>query len=677
MEEIEETQVLKAISEPQIEISPHVKTLFANEKISPITETTEVTKFLKVDFLLKSIEFQDDKWKITYKIKANKEVYVKYKIINSTNWINVNPTAQKDVEFSIDVTGEYKIHIMVRDIYGKTRNWISYLSPISEKFLGDIVTDNIKSCEGSVAGALGIDKGVAKLTVSEPVSFSSFLEAGGGSNTEEYWILKGSTSSSSFRLITPTYLFKGTGPFVVNLENGYLKSITTEPWIETIKLNYTDVITGEDSIIYRNSFSETNASINAYLGGFWSKDRGSLYLIGKIIDNNQINFDEDKGYIWLSPISWNLNHILYRGYIGGILAPKTDSSYNMNAYVTGMYSDSDKKGVFIGELSTDGSSNVLTNLKMFYLDGENSIKTITIKEGAIPTSYTSIPISELRIDENSYGITSQQCKGYMVMDTDTNDYNFGVGVVGMGGKYSSAPSSPWEIIYLGKFKSDGVFGAILKGDTWGAKNNIKNLIHGKTYGYFSDVTAAKTGIFVGETAGTFDPTNKYWQTVTVGVALETVQFLSMACPQGRCNKLGVEFSEEQEKLRKLNIPVVEVGRANFTGEGNNLIVNMRDVVFFSTQMGQKPILWATAKVSGSYNGSPTLNQSITLNATSGASGSVNFTPTYWDSGKWSATVSGNPQLSGGSYSGPVNMQGVAAGNYNNNSFSGTASGVVK
>jgi hypothetical protein len=154
----------------------------------------------------------------------------------------------------------------------------------------------------------------------------------------------------------------------------------------------------------------------------------------------------------------------------------------------------------------------------------------------------------------------------------------------------------------------------------------------------------------------------------------------MACPNGTCNTSGTGFTDEQEKLRKLNIPVVEVGRASFSGNkdygsGNTLSVNMDKVVFFSTQSGQRPLLWATSNVSGTYSGTPVLNSSITL---TGSAGSVNFTPTYWQDNKWAATIANDTAspiiLSGGSYNGQVNMKGAGTGTYGNNTLSGTAAG---
>jgi len=970
------------------------------ETTPPITETTKVTEPLSLNVKLQSIE--PGSIYFNYKVSANKDVTVQYRIKQDGvygNWVDVNTTPQNLIYFSVPVLQghSYQIEVKATDSYGNSKEWTSpVFYPLFQSFSGNIKTDtNAQSTvTGSVAGVTAVDKGVAKLTVSSPVSFNSTFKAGGGNTTEGYWILKGPSSSSYFRLLTPTYLFTGSGNSTLTMESEGIKSVTTEPWIDVKELSLSakftgyhhyydgtkidevqgggqstiligktgqlilpssinDTVTyktenygigyipdvtqdtsmvwgnfqqnsgsslklkgyaggiGEDSSqnyaiyglyigsdgsagilkgspygtnqnlykeihlidieptftfkkktagystmntwsdyiqgsyqgyftggggtptisqqninttsygiigsatlslkkgsniepwgifgielggshsatlptgfnlefggdswdnrdasypsdttpdywlgsvseatvssgkmegifqgrfmtpthygtmegkmlgdlgsnkwvgvvigsyepilqlshlsnivsdantskIYKENFSATGARINSYLGGdsFWSSGSSSLYSIGKIATDpyDEIDFSQSRGYLWYAPVKWSSSPNEYAGYIGGRFAQKTDTTYNMAAYVAGIYNDSTNKGIFIGNLSTDGTSNVLTLEKRFFLEGENTVKAMTVKEGSIPASPSPWNISNLSINLNSYGMGVQHNEGYIYTDTNMNDYTFGAGLIGIGGTYNTAPSGSWEITYNGKWDGTGDFGAILKGDLWGNENSVQNIIHGKTYGYFLDNTGTpiRTGIFVGETAGTFDPTNKYWQTITAGVVLETGQFLSMTCPSGTCNTSGSNFTEEQEKLRKLNIPVVEVGRANFSGSGNNLTINMNNVVFFSTQSGQKPILWSTANITGTYSSAPTLNQSVTLNATSGASGSVNFTPTYWSGGNWAATVANDTaypiQLSGGSYSGSVNMQGVAGGSYGSGNFTGAASGIVK
>ncbi len=961
----------------------------------PITETTSITQSLSVNFMLYSIELTaPGQWKINYKVESNNPVFVKYRRKIDSNWDNwqdVNLTTQRNIDFSINVNGGYEIEIKATDSAGNTKEWTSSISPISASLSGKIVTDTSanSSTTGNIAGALTVNKGIAKLTASSPVSFNSKFKAGGGNSTEGYWILKGPSYSSYFRLLTPSYLFTGVGNSTLTMESGGIKSVTTGPWIEVKELSlsskfigyhhyydgvkidevsggnqsivligktgqlilpssinetvtyttenygvgyipdaiqdpsivwgsfqhnsqsslklkgyaggigensnpnyaiyglyigsdnsagiikgspygvnqklyeeinildiepalslkkkatgYTTMNTWSDYIqgsyqgfftggsgnqtissqdinttsygfigsatlslkkgnniepwgvfgielggthtaqsptgfklefsgdlwdnrdgstvtpdywvgwitdgevssvkmqgnfggkfmtpnhygtmqgkmmaekssdkwigivlgnyepvielshlsnivsdvntskIYKDNFSATPSRINAYFGGdsFWSSSSASLYSIGKIVNdsNNEIVFSGNKGYLWYAPISWSYGSYRYAGSIGGRFAQKTDSTYNIAAYVAGIYNDSTNKGIFIGNLSTDGISNVLNLEKGFFLEGENKVKAVTVKEGSIPSLPSAAYISNLSIDTNSYGITLNHNESYIIMDTNTNDYTFGAGLIGMGGIYNTAPTDSWSITYNGSFEGgfQGSFGALLKGDLWGTKNSVENIIEGKTYGYFVDYigTPVRTGIFVGETTGTFDPTN--WQTITAGIALETSKFLLMACPDGTCNTSGIGFTEEQEKLRKLNIPVVEVGRTSFSGSGNNLTVNMNDVVFFSTQTGQKPIVWSTANINGTYSGTPTLNSSVTL---TGNAGSVNFTPTYWSNGNWTATIATgtNPiNLSGGSYSGSVHMQGVGGGYYitTEEHFFGTASGIVK
>lgn len=988
----EKPLVSETPSEPQRFTPP-----LQRETTPPITETTKVTEPLNLDVTLQSIE--PGSIYFNYKVSANRDVTIQYRIKKDGiygNWADVNTTPQNLVSFSAPVLQgySYQIEVKATDSYGNTKEWTSPLFyPLLQSFSGNIKTDTQagSTVTGSVAGLIAIDKGVAKLTVSSPVSFLSTYKVGGGDSSTGYWLLKGPSSSSYFRLLTPTYLFTGSGDSTLTMESGGIKSVTTEPWIEVKELtlsakftgyhhyydgtkidevqgvgqstiligktgqiilpsNINDTVTyktenygigyipdviqdtsmvwgnflqnsgsslklkgyaggiGEDSSqnyaiyglyigsdgsagilkgspygtnqnlykeihiidiepaftfkkkttgystmntwsdyvqgsyqgyftggggtptisqqninttsygfigsvtlslkkggniepwgvfgielggshsatsptgfnlefggdswdnrdasyttpdywvgsiqdatvssgkmegtfqgkfmtpthygtmegnmlgelgndkwvgivigsyepilqlshlsnivsdvntskIYKDNFSTTGARINAYLSGdsFWSIGSSSLYSIGKIaIDsNNEVDFSQNKGYLWYAPISWSSTPNRYSGYIAGRFAQKTDTAYNIAAYVAGIYNDSTNKGIFIGNLSTEGTSNVLTLEKRFFLEGENTVKAVTVKGGSIPLSPSPWNISNLSIDTNSYGIGVQHNEGYIYTDTNTNYYTFGAGLIGMGGTYNTAPSGLWDITYTGKWDGSGDFGAILKGDVWGTENNLQNIIHGKTYGYFLDNTGTPivTGIFVGETAGTFDPTNKYWQTITAGVVLETGQFLSMACPSGACNTSGTNFTEEQEKLRKLNIPVVEVGRASFSGSGNNLSVSMNDVIFFSTQTGQKPVLWSTANITGAYSGTPTLNQAVTLSATSGASGSVSFTPTSWSGGNWTATVANDTaypiNLSGGSYSGSVNMQGAAGGSYGSGNFTGTASGIVK
>jgi hypothetical protein len=59
---------------------------------------------------------------------------------------------------------------------------------------------------------------------------------------------------------------------------------------------------------------------------------------------------------------------------------------------------------------------------------------------------------------------------------------------------------------------------------------------------------------------------------------------------------------------------------------------------------------------------------------------ANFTMNYWNGSNWGANVAGSGNLSGGSYTGPVDFKGGAAGRIDQpgaGQFSGTGAGIAK
>jgi hypothetical protein len=316
------------------------------------------------------------------------------------------------------------------------------------------------------------------------------------------------------------------------------------------------------------------------------------------------------------------------------------------------------------------------------MEGENTVKAVTLDTGAISPTTVGLDtgyFSQDGADPESINLTNKD--GSFIFDSS---HNFGVGFIGTGGAYSTAPTSSWYISYnYNPTDNNFYFGAITQNNNpWGNDGDVQNVIKGKTYGYYADLTpsAPVTGIFVGETVGTFNPADstRTWQTVTVGAALETAKFLNMACPNGTCNTSGTGFTDEQEKLRKLNIPVVEVGSVNLSHSSSctNCItsVNMNNVKFFAPQTGKPPVIWATESVSGSFNGTvPTSNYSVPL---TGGGLTVSFTPRVWgtDNNKWAATISGSGSINGYTIH---DMRGVAAGTISYTSFSGTAAGTTR
>ena len=161
--------------------------------------------------------------------------------------------------------------------------------------------------------------------------------------------------------------------------------------------------------------------------------------------------------------------------------------------------------------------------------------------------------------------------------------------------------------------------------------------------------------------------------MTSGIWLETKKFLALAAS-----------TEGQAKLQKLNIPAVEVGKADFKGSGLNFDVSVNDVRFFAPVGGGRPQIFATDNITGNYSGTPT--GSATLNQVAGAGYAVSGISPVFSVKQWDAT--NNKWLAGLSYNGTagvvgantgIQLSGVAAGRINTtgSTFTGTGAGVVK
>jgi len=436
-----------------------------------------------------------------------------------------------------------------------------------------------------------------------------------------------------------------------------------------LALGHSSIIDMNSSVIWTDDLqglSETG--INATFSGdaFWLNTPAKVSLKGQITDSlNKVDFSSGKGYLWGGILNGHNSEYLYAGFVGGSLSPNSDMTYNMNAYIAGIYNDSsDNKGIFIGYMGKDGSSNISLTDKSFSLEGDIT-SAVTLGKGAITgVLEENLPLLSIVDRYNPYfTITHQESKSF----PDTNDYNytFGVLIYGMGGYYSS-PSQNWFIV-LQPSAPDEFFGLTVQGTLWGNENNIQNLLKGKTYGYLADDmnSIGKTGIIVGETIGTYNPTDYTWQAVTAAVFLETNTFLNL-----------VSSDAGRQKLSSIGVPVVEIGRDTLTYQNmacSNCInsVTMSDVKFFASSAGNPPTIWATNQVNGIFNGTVPVNSYVTL---TGTSVSATFTPKIWNSNYWIATISGSGNI--GSYT-IDRMDGYAAGTISGNSFSGTGAGAVK
>jgi hypothetical protein len=535
-------------------------------------------------------------------------------------------------------------------------------------------------------GVFGIEMGGSHSATS-PTGF--VIEFGGeswdnrdaDSHTPDFWVgnLNNTTISNG------KMYGKFSGKFMTPTHYGYIKGdmlgqFNSHNWVGVVigdyypvlelkHLSYSDSGTN-DTKIYQNNFSLLNdVKMHGYLGGdeFWSKSSASLYSVGKF--DSGIDFSQGKGYVYYASPDYSSDGIAYKSFMAGRAAQRTDGKYNINAYIAGVYQDGTNKGIFIGNLSDDGTPNVLQLEKRFFMEGENTVKAVTLDTGTISLTTVGLDTAYFSSDGASpEGITLSNKESSFIFDSS---HNFGVGFIGTGGSYSTAPTSSWYISYnYNPTDNNFYFGAITQGDTgWGNDGDVQNVIKGKTYGYYADLTPSPpvTGIFVGETVGTFNPSDstRTWQTVTAGVFVETKTFLSNAY---------------DSKPGKINIPVVEVGRVDLSYSNSNCDndcirdVSMNNVKFFAPQTGKPPVIWATESVSGSFKGNvPTSNYSVTLTGEGGFN--VNFTPRVWGTqNKWAATIFGSGSINGYTIH---DMRGVAAGTISGSSFSGTAAGTTR
>ena len=367
----------------------------------------------------------------------------------------------------------------------------------------------------------------------------------------------------------------------------------------------------------------------------------------------------------------------YRGFIGGRETGKVG-----NAKFTGLYIDPSGN---TGILSGDFSGNIIgSNLSMAgevstVQMGSDSISPVNFYDHISTDSFSVTGAGTFNASENGINASGT----YNAMNI-SGHADWGVSQMILGGTYSVPSGDSWAFSFTGSSGTGHILDADIAGSLWSS-----NRINASASGYWVDARTAvpSTGIYIGETVGTFNPADLTWQAITTGTWFETNRFLQMAAdPAGR------------NKLQQLNIPAFEVGRTNLTGSlvagsGESLdyvSVLMNNVAFFAPSNGQKPGVWATNAVTGQYDFSHgiitpgTITNSDNVIAISNGNGiSADFQFKQWNTANntWSAGIqNGTGTLSGGSYNGPVNFRGGAAGTLTgtgSGSLSGTAAGVVK
>ena len=346
-------------------------------------------------------------------------------------------------------------------------------------------------------------------------------------------------------------------------------------------------------------------------------------------------------------------------------------------------------GILSGEFG--GFLDQMTNLWM--ADGE--IVPVPLSATAVPvadftaagvttitTNYPGGPNGASPGGTSFYGVPGlgAWAPGTYTRSFITGSPEWGIAQFGLYSPYSAPPAdgSFWHLDFA---ITDGtVPSTVLMGNMAGAPwDSTSGVLYAGTRGGWLDMQSAvsaatpKTGIFIGETVGTFNPSSL--QAMTSGVWMETGKFLSLA-----------STAAGQGTLSRLNIPAFEVGRADFIGGNADFDVAVTDLRFFAPVNGGRPQIFATDNISGhNYVAAPT--GSVTLNQVAGAGYAVSgITPTFnikqWDgiNNKWSGGLNFNG--TGGTVGGANNIQfdGVAAGRSSGGvpgTFSGTAAGMVR
>ena len=210
----------------------------------------------------------------------------------------------------------------------------------------------------------------------------------------------------------------------------------------------------------------------------------------------------------------------------------------------------------------------------------------------------------------------------------------------------------------------------------GRKPGEDRIIEGRAAGAWVELEDAMTGVFGGPVKGTFDPNSMEvpaWQAVAGGAFMETGKFLSMV-------------RDDPGALDQLMIPRFEVGRTNLslseTAANPTAFtrVDVNNMVFLAHSTGAPPSIWASGDVQGDFS-SPAFPQvgAVTLTG-AGFDNSVTFTVNNSNeittgAGTWGALINGAGTVPGTTH--PVQIDGGAAGGFDNGGFSGTGAGVVK
>jgi len=516
----------------------------------------------------------------------------------------------------------------------------------------------------------------------------SFEIVAGGTNDpgNGYWLSRMDmnasdgvlSGTSSLNHLTTTTLGLGTG--TVSGTYGESWNATDEGQYITLPLTFVSEIGENGTLYYYNgSYPLSDGSLSpALMGGaqsLWTATQTSPAPVTMIGEYTPGSYQE--GHIWGAEI-YSQNFLndtpttydggAYSGFIGG--RKYTSASEDLDAILRAIAVGPGSQAFYlIGSLNGEAYPDI----NMFGMNGTvYSVQIFDSIPGINPNNlYDSI-------QGTSYGLSGDgyfEAGGSIDVNNDysykeklyTPNHELAIWKSMIYGSYSGSVSPTWYLRTASE-TANYLSGTWTEGTRWS-----NGVLGSPTLGYAADWDKAQTWIGVGETIGTYKETvgSGVWQAVQLGLYLNTNQFLAMR-----------QTSDGLAKLQQLNIPAVEIGRTNLTGSWssglNGINVNMYDTIFLSYITGQRPQIWATGNVSGTYTGNPS---GASVDLTSGVPGLTgNFYVYKWGSNKWLSSISGNALNGIGSYPGAFSFSGAGAGTYTtgpaSGTFSGTAAGVA-
>jgi hypothetical protein len=366
----------------------------------------------------------------------------------------------------------------------------------------------------------------------------------------------------------------------------------------------------------------------------------------------------------------------YRGFVGG-----REINNSVEALFGGLYIDPSGNTGFL----TGGFPGTVSGTDLSLNGGLYPVQIGTSSMSA-SDFYNSIITGSFAV--NTYGDTGNSMDINMTSGINntmniSGQNDWGISQALLNGTYTYRAGDTWSLSVTGSRGEGHEAFVDLTGTKWS-----DNKINATGAGYWIDArtSSPSTGIYIGETIGTFNPANYTWQAIASGLWLDTNRFIQMA-----------STAEGRNKLQQVNIPAFEVGRTNLsgslvagqTGSFDYVSVLMNDVIFFAPSTGQKPSVWATNSITGQYDFTRGLitpaniintDSKFTLSNGKGISSDFQFTRWNANNKTWTANINnGTGNLNSGSYNGPVNFKGGAAGTHTGlaGSLTGTGAGVAK